>query len=431
MKILMMTNTYFPIVGGVERSISSFSDEFRKRGHEVLIAAPTSDGRAPDEEHVIRVPAMRNFNKTEFSVNLPVPGFIHKLMNVFSPDIVHSHHPFFMGDYALRLSRQYRLPLVFTYHTMFEKYVHYLPLHNEKARRFVIEIARGYANLTQQVIAPSQSVREILLERGVTVPVAVVPTGIDPERFAQGGREAFRRQHGIPPDAPVIGHVGRLAPEKNPEFLVRCLIELLREELRVHVLMIGRGPSEQMIRGAFEQAGLGPRLHLTGFLYNQDLVDAYFAMDVFAFTSLSETQGVVLLEAMAAGVPVVAVDSPGVRDTVKDFFNGRLVDECDQEKFVAALKGLLNCPVEESRKIARQAQETAREYSLGSCAGRILGIYGNLLEKGFAVPEGADSSWHMFTERIKAEWDMFKNLVEASEAAVRERSAREEERVEP
>ena len=429
MKILMMTNTYFPLVGGIEQSIRLFCDEFRRMGHEALIAAPSHEGKAEDEEHVIRVPALRKFYKTDFSVNLPVPGLFPKIMRTLSPDIVHSHHPFFMGDFALRLSRQYHRPLVFTYHIMVEKYVHYLPIQNEGAKRFVIEIAAGYANLADQVIVPSQSVRDILLGRGVVSPIEVIPTGVDLERFLNG-REApcgrngadFRARNRIPLDAFVIGYVGRLASEKNLDFLVNCLIEFLKKEVNAHVLMVGQGPSQTMIKAAFERSGLGERLHLTGFLYKKDLVDAYFSMDVFAFASLSETQGVVLLEAMAAGVPVVTVDAPGVREVVKNHFNGRVIDDPDQRKFVDALAEIAHCPPEELRALKQHAKETVKDYSMSSCAQHMLKVYEDLRRKEIDPLRRNDSSWYMLKGRLKAEWDMFKNLVEASEAALLERA---------
>ena len=425
MKILMMTNTYFPLVGGIEQSIRSFCDEFRRLGHEVLIAAPSHEGKAEDEEHVIRVPALKKFYKTDFSINLPVLGLLPKIMKTFSPDIVHSHHPFFMGDFALRLSRQYHRPLVFTYHIMVEKYVHYLPIQNEGAKRFVIEIAAGYANLADQVIVPSQSVRDILLGRGVVSPIAVIPTGVDRERFSNGNGADFRKRNGIPPQAFVIGHVGRLAPEKNLDFLVGCLIELLEKEPRVRVLMVGQGPSQKMIEAAFEQAGLGKRLHLTGFLYKEDLADAYCAMDVFVFASLSETQGVVLLEAMAAGVPVVAVDAPGTREVVKDRWNGRMIENPDRQKFVDALTWIRNSPPEKLRAFKQQAKETVKDYSISSCAQRMLEVYEDLRRKEIDPLRRNDSSWYMLKGRLKAEWDMFKNLIEASEAALLEKSPSE------
>ena len=180
---------------------------------------------------------------------------------------------------------------------------HYLPIRTEGVKRFLITLACGYANMCQHVIAPSQSVRDILVKRRVISPITVVPMGVNVQAFGRGRAKLFRRKNRIPPDALVIGHVSRLAPEKNLDFMVPALIEALKKDGRVHALIIGRGPSVPMIRSKFKQAGLQKRLHLPGYLDGQNLIDAYHDMDVFAFTSLSETQGIVLIEALAAGVP--------------------------------------------------------------------------------------------------------------------------------
>jgi len=164
MKILMMTNTYTPVIGGVEESIRAFTEQFKKEGHDVLIVAPEFKNVPKREEGIIRIPALQEFNHTDFSVNLPIPGLLAKIMKEFKPDIVHSHHPFLIGDMALRLCGQYDIPLVFTYHTMYEDYLHYIPIRNELIKRFVIELSAGYANLTDHVIVPSQSVFDLLRE---------------------------------------------------------------------------------------------------------------------------------------------------------------------------------------------------------------------------------------------------------------------------
>ena len=304
MKILMMTNTYTPIIGGVERSIQSLSEQFRRNRHEVMIVAPSFNGLPEKEEGVLRIPSLQHFNNTDFSVNLPVPGLLQKLMADFKPNIVHSHHPFLVGDIALRLSGQYRIPLVFTYHTMYEYYIHYLPIHNNFIKRFVIELSTGYANLANQVIVPSKSVKDILVERGVESPIEIIPTGIDIKNFSSGDGYSIRKRFNIPEDAFVIGYVGRFAPEKNLEFLSRAVVEFLKRDEQVHFLIVGQGPLEKIIKQIFCDQSLETRVHFTGALKDQPLFDSYHAMDIFAFASLSETQGVVLSEAFTAGIPV-------------------------------------------------------------------------------------------------------------------------------
>lgn len=413
MRILMMTNTYFPIVGGLEQSVFSFSEEFKRLGHEVLIVTPTFAKAPVEEPGVIRLPAFQKFSWTIFSVNFPVSGLLTKLMKEFSPDIVHSHCPFFMGDFAVRLSRQHAIPLVFTYHTMFEEYVQDWPVQNEGVKRFIVKLAAGYAGFVDRLIVPCESVQEILLKRGVKTPMEVVPTGVDLERFSKGDGKTFREQNQIPPDAFVIGHAGRLAAEKNLDFLVNCMVELLKKEPRAHALIVGKGSSEEMIKDTFQKAGLQERLHLVGVLHYQQLVDAYFAMDVFAFASLSETQGIVLIEAMAAGLPVVALDAPGARDIVKDLQNGRLLKEMDQQSFIDALLWVLCCSSEERQTMKQAARTTAQKYTIVLSAKRMLEVYEDARSRKSISVGKRNSSQYLFTWRLRVEWDLFNNGVKA------------------
>jgi glycosyltransferase involved in cell wall biosynthesis/pimeloyl-ACP methyl ester carboxylesterase len=409
----MMTNTYFPIVGGLEQSVYSFGEEFRSLGHEVLIVTPAFGGAPAEEPGVLRIPAIQKFSGTVFSINLPVSGLLTRLMKEFMPDMVHSHCPFFMGDFALRLSRQHAIPLVFTYHTMFEQYMHDWPVRNEGVKRFIVKLASGYANLADQVIVPSESVKEILLKRGVKTPMEVVPTGVDLERFAKGDGKTFRQEHQIPLDALVVGHAGRLAPEKNLEFLTNCMVEFLKKEPRAHVLIVGLGPSEEMIKKTFAQAGFEKRLHLTGVLHYQQLVDAYFAMDVFAFASLSETQGIVLIEAMAAGLSVVALDAPGAREVVVDYHNGRLLKQMDKASFVDALAWVLSRPSEELRTVKQVTRMIAQKYPINSAAKRMLEVYERVRSRRAISLGKKNSSRYLFGWRLKVEWDIYCNYIKS------------------
>lgn len=413
MNILMMTNTYFPIVGGLEQSIYSFSEVFKSLGHEVLIVTPAFEGMPIEEPGVIRIPAFKKIKGTNFSVNFPSSELLTRFMKKFSPDMIHSHSPFFIGDFALRLSRQHATPLVFTYHTMFEQYVHYLPIRNEGMRRFMVKYTAGYTNLVDQVIVPSESVQDILIQRGVKTPMEVVSTGIDLKHFSKGDGKAFREKNQIPSDALVVGHVGRLAGEKNLEFLTDCLVELLKKDPKVHILIVGQGPSEKMIKDTFYQAGFEKRLHLTGALHYQYLVDAYFAMDVFAFASLSETQGIVLLEAMAAGVPVVALNAPGAREVVEDLQNGLLLSEMDRQSFIDALLWVLYRPSEELRAMKQAARTTAQKHPINSDAKRMLEIYEKVRSRRSISLGKKNSSQYLFMWRLKAEWDIYTNFFKA------------------
>jgi len=423
MRILMLTNTFTPHVGGVARSVETLSHELRKMGHRVLVVAPEFEGRPEDEEDVVRVPAIQKFNGSDFSLRLALPGYLTDSLDEFRPEIAHSHHPFLMGDSALRIAAVRDLPLLFTHHTMYEQYTHYVPGDSPALQRFVVQLSVGYANLTNQVIAPSESVASILAERGVETPISVIPTGVDLSRFVSGDRAGFRAGLGIPPRALVVGHVGRLAPEKNLRFLSRAVARFLSEKRQFDAnehavfLVVGSGPSAQEVEGIFRQHGLSGRLHLAGPLEGRRLADAYHAMDIFAFASRSETQGMVLTEAMAAGVPVVALDAPGAREVVHDRVDGRLLPREDSGAFTAALRWVASRPPEERRKLQAACRRTARSFSLEACAERVLYLYERTRSTERLPRAVGDNLWSSAVRLIEAEWELWVNFARAARGA--------------
>ena len=418
MNILILTNTYAPHVGGVARSVAAFAEEYRRRGHRVLIVAPEFPDMPGHETDVIRVPAIQKFNASDFSVALPLGPQFSDAIDAFGPEIVHSQHPFLLGMTAVRVARRRELPLVFTHHTLYERYTHYVPGDSPAMKRFAIELATRYANLSDQVFAPSESIRDLLVERGVVAPIEVVPTGVRLESFATGDGAAVRRQLGIPGDAFVVGHLGRLAPEKNLEFLAHAVADFVAGDARAHFLVIGTGPSEKVIRDTFARAGLAARLHVLGILQGRQLADALHAIDVFAFASLSETQGMVLTEAMAAGLPVVALDAPGAREVVEDGVNGRLLRGATPAAFGAALRGITALDAEARRTMRQAALDTAEAFSMPRCADRALACYASLRPRTAADAREDDKGWEDVITAIRTEWDILKSVAGAGDAAL-------------
>ncbi len=416
MNILMMSNTYKPLVGGIEKSIESFTQWFRKEGHRVIVVAPEFVNMKVEQD-VIRIPAIQNAGGSQFSIQLPMPGVLDEALGDFKPDIVHAHHPFLVGDTALRIARKHHVPLVYTHHTLFEQNTHYLPGNTKGLKRFVIELSTGYANLADLVFAPSESVQALIKERGVTTPIKVVPTGVDIQRFSKGARTKFRDALKIPLDSFVVGHVGRLAPEKNLDFLARAVAAFLKLEPNARFLVGGNGPSEENIKAACERQNVGDRLYMAGVLKGKDLVSAYHAMDVFVFASQSETQGLVITEAMCAGLPVVAVDAPGVREIVVDKINGRLLSSENLEGFVSALSWMGKISSSKIKKMKEASRRTAKHFSLKISAQNAMDAYKQLL-----LTDGArdkihdDSAWEKAGQLIQTQWDLTKNITKAAGA---------------
>jgi glycosyltransferase involved in cell wall biosynthesis len=424
----MFTNTYLPHVGGVARSVDFFAQDLRKLGHRVLVVAPTfpeNMGPVEDNDRVLRVPAIQNFNGSDFSVRIPVPFVINQRIADFKPDIVHSHHPFLMGDTALRTARRRDLPLVFTHHTLYERYTHYVPLDSKALQDFVISLSTRFANFCDRVVAPSRSIARLIRRRGVQRPIEEIPTGVDTDFFARGDCRRFRKAHRIPLDAKVVGHLGRLAPEKNLMYLTMAVADFVSRHAQSRFLVVGSGPSEAEIRRVFEKRDLNRQLILPGSQSGQELSDAYSAMDLFVFSSQSETQGMVLLEAMAAGKPVIALDASGVREVVADGRNGRLLAEnAPPRTFTAAIEDFFN-NTKKADQWSRSALETAWNLSRAVCAGRMERLYRSVLGKRLNQPEKqiADEliPWDTLLEGIKVEWELLSQKTTAALGALRSR----------
>jgi glycosyltransferase involved in cell wall biosynthesis len=421
MNICMFTNTYLPHVGGVARSVSVLGADLRKLGRRTLIVAPEYPETSEKDEAasgVLRLPAIQNFNGSDFSLRIPMPFLVSEKVKDFAPDLVHSHHPYLLGDTALRTARQLGIPAVFTHHTRYEQYVHHVTEDLETLRKFAQNLATEYANLCSAVIAPSRSIARLMRSRGVTRPIHEIPTGVDTDFLSSGKSEAFRRRWKIPETASVAGHVGRLSREKNLKYLAAAAARFLKNDDGRYFIVVGEGPEAAAFSAACE-AGFENRLVMAGRLTGQDLCDAYAAMDLFAFSSLSETQGMVVAEAMAAGNPVIALDAPGVREMIEDGRNGRLLStDASPEAFAEALEEMVADPGRRET-MAREARKTADSVSRTNCARRVADLYETVKNEVHpSVPDAAGLD--DLVRRLRSEWDLVSGKVAALKDAMGE-----------
>ncbi len=423
MNIVMITNTYLPMVGGVAKSVDRFTRAYRNSGHAVLVVAPTFDGANDSETDVVRVPAIQRFNGSDFSVALPVPGFLKRALDEFKPDIIHSHHPFLLGDVALRQAASRQLPLVFTHHTMYEHYTHYVPGDADVLQALAREMCAVYAGRCDHVIAPSTSVKEVLREHEVETPISVIPTGVDIDRFASGDGLSFRQEHEIPNDAFLVGHLGRLAPEKNLRFLADSVIRFLHDPRDAHFLVVGDGPEKDVIANMATKAGVEERVHMPGKRDGQALVDAYHAMDVFAFASKSETQGMVLVEAMATGTPVVALDAFGVRDVLRDRENGVLVHNEYATTFVEGLQWIASRNGGQRKALSNAARDTAAQFTSDSCAAKALDVYATAIQQTRREHPEDFPQWTGLLKAMEEQWKLWSDRISAASEAIQKGGA--------
>jgi 1,2-diacylglycerol 3-alpha-glucosyltransferase len=404
--ICHFTNTFLPHVGGVARAVQTLLEDQREARHRVLVVAPEfAEGPAAAriERSVLRIPALTHFNSSDFSVRWPLAAALEERLADFPADLLHAHHPFLLGDTALREGASRGVPVVFTHHTLYEHYTHYLPLQGEAVGDFAAEVATRFANRCAAVVAPSRSVRDLIVGRGVTVPVEVIPTGIDTRLLASGDGAKGRAAQGLPPGVAVIGHLGRLAAEKNLRFLTGALVRALGLRPEAWCLIVGDGPERAEMERAFAESGVGARVVFTGKLSGRRLRDACASMDVFAFASCSETQGLVLAEVMAAGVPVVALDAPGVREMVRDGKNGRLLPvDSSADDFARVLGNALRRTSTRLRW-GEVARRTAATVDRGRTTRQLLSLY-----EGVVSERKARQTWRSpGMERLVTEGQIF------------------------
>jgi 1,2-diacylglycerol 3-alpha-glucosyltransferase len=408
MNIAMFSNVYKPFIGGVGESIETFCADLNRKKHNTLVVTLRLEGADESEPGIFRLPALTNFNGTPFSFKLPVPANLRDRIGQFSPDIVHSHHPFMMGDTALRVARRDGLPIVFTHHTLYERYTYLYAKESKALEKMARTVATEYANLCDLVIAPTESIRKLIIERGVTVPVRVIPTGIDVDAYRAGDGDEFRNRYDIPERAFVFGYLGRVAEVKNMDYLAASMIALLQQNRDAWYLVVGEGESLDPLREKFRKAGVADRLVTTGSLTGSDKADAYAAMDLFPFASTTETQGIVLIEALSAGVPIAALDAQGSRDIVEDRETGRILPpETTPDRFAEELQTIKNDPGLRKRW-RRQARAAARKFDRSRCVEELISTYQHLIDHAVRSPgEEENEIWNRLQARFATEWDLF------------------------
>lgn len=381
MRVLFVSDVYFPRVNGVSTSIATFRADLERLGVHSVLVAPCYPGQvAGAEPDLVRVsgawvPGDPEDRRMRW-------GALRRALDALESepfDMVHVHTPFVAHYAGVRYARHRGLPCVETYHTFFEEYLHHYvpvlprPLGRTVARAFT----RSQCAQVQALIAPSEPLRQALREYGVQTPVHVIPTGLPADRFEPGNAQRFRALAGLPPHRPLVTYVGRVAHEKNIEFLVRVFARVHQAVPDAMLVIAGEGPAREPLRRLVEDLGLSADVCFVGYLdRNTSLLDCYAGASVFVFASRTETQGLVLLEALAQGTPVVSTAELGTKSILAPAC-GAIVAPEREEPFAAAVVQVLN-DAQVRGTLCDQARTYARGWSSSSMAGRLVELYRNL-----------------------------------------------------
>ncbi len=381
MHVLMLSDVYFPRINGVSTSIETFRREFEAAGDRVTLMVPDYPG-AQAEPGIIRIASHRlPLDPEDRRMELRTILAHEEQLRGMDIDLIHIQTPFIAHYAGTALAKRLGVPCVETYHTLFEEYFHhYIPfLPKGMLRGLTRRFSRRQCNALDGVIVPSTAMAERLQSYGVTTPLRVVPTGIPLQQFRQGDGAAFRQRLGLAPETPVALFVGRVAGEKNIDFLLQAHRLALLRLPELHLVVAGEGPALAGLRRLAEALGTSDKVRFVGYLHRRDELPAcYAAADAFVFASRTETQGLVLLEAMAEGVPVVALSIMGTRDILMPA-RGAVSPPDDPAEFAEALANLLQNP-EQRQRLAREAREYVQEWSAPACAGRLRQALAELLQ---------------------------------------------------
>lgn len=377
MHIAQFTNTYLPVINGVVRSVSAFKKALASLGNNVFVFAQQQNDYEDEEAFIFRYPSLPLPLSIEIPAVIPISPFIDRLMPSLKPEVIHTHHPVLLGQAAANKAHELNLPLVFTFHTQYREYTHYVPFPQEIVQDFlkdtIYKWLKDFMRRCQHIVVPSESMRNILVDDyGLVGPYTIIPTGIDMEPFQTVDGEAMREKHGWGQDRVMIS-IGRLAKEKNWDLLLRATAISLNNHPNLRLVLLGDGPERRDLEDTAVELEISDRVDFVGEVPFEEVPSYLKAADFFGFASTTETQGLVTMEALAAQLPVVAVNASGTRDIVQNEVQGLLVEEDPQ----ALAKGIDSLLSDDKlyNKFRDAAQSRAKKFDMNTLAKNLIKIY--------------------------------------------------------
>lgn len=383
MKIALFTNNYLPNTGGAAIAVESYRESLEKLGHDVFVFAPKYPPWFPKYKDDIgkkvwRFPSLYFRSITIQPIPIHFTFLVEKFFKKQNFDIIHSHHPFVIGKTALKLAKKYNIPIVFTHHTQYHKYVHYIPIIPQNiTAKIAIKESVKYCNQVNLVIAPTQEIKEMIINFGVKTRIEVIPTGIDFSLWEKEISKEFLENFPWK-NKKVLLYTGRLAKEKNIEFIIYSLEKLLKRRDDVILLIVGEGDERKNLENLVKNLRLNEKIIFMGWYPREELINFYKIAEIFVFASTTETQGLVTLEAMAGECAVVAIKAPGSISLVEDGKEGFLVKE-DYDEFSNKVETLLNNPGL-LKFMQKNAKIKAKNFSIDSSAKKLEELYREILK---------------------------------------------------
>lgn len=378
MHIAHYTNTYHPVVSGVVRSVSAFRTALTQAGHNVFVFSQESSEFEDREPFIFRYPAIELPFHNNFPVVIPVSSFIDRVLPILKLDVIHTHHPFLLGQTAAHKAQELDLPLIFTFHTRYRDYSHYITLNQSIVKEAIDRLLGTFMQQCHHIIVPSASIKEMLAELyGVTEQVTVLPTGIELHPYRSADGPSIRQKHNWGEEKVLIS-AGRLAKEKNWDTLIKAAAEVIREIPHVRLVILGEGDERRDLEKLAKELGVAEKIELPGVVPFDEVPNYLAAADLFCFASVTETQGLVTMEAMAAGLPVVAVNASGTADVVENGKDALLTADNPHQLAQAIIRVLQDDELRESLRTA--AGQKVKTFDIKRQAEQLITVYEQAIE---------------------------------------------------
>lgn len=382
MRIAFFTNCYKPLINGVVTSIVYLKEAYEKKGHQTYIFAPNVEDYIDQEKNIFRYRSINLTNKVKYPIAIPLSFKAKKVITEFNPDLIHIHHPFVLSSVAIMYSKQLGIPKILTIHTQYDQYAYYVaPLPQKLTQEVIKKIVSNLADKTDCITTPSESMKALIKNYGTKNRIEVIPNAIKLSTF-RGKNELeclkISKRYNLKEDEKIILFVGRVATEKSIDKIIKALGIIKKHGIsKTKLLIVGNGPARDELVHLVQALGVEEEVIFCGEVNYEEIRYYYKIADVFTIASASESFGIVTIEALASGLPVLAVKAPGAMDILTDGFDGLLTDD-NIEHFAKALEKIIRDP-ELRERLSKGALKTSAKYSINMISERMLNLYREII----------------------------------------------------
>jgi glycosyltransferase involved in cell wall biosynthesis len=382
MRIAFFTNCYKPLINGVVTSIVYLKEAYEKKGHQTYIFAPKVEDYIDQEKNIFRYRSINLTNKVKYPIAIPLSFKAKKVITEFNPDLIHIHHPFVLSSVAIMYSKQLGIPKILTIHTQYDQYAYYVaPLPQKLTQEVIKKIVSNLADKTDCITTPSESMKALIKNYGIKNRIEVISNAIKLSTFREKNElECLKisKRYNLKEDEKIILFVGRVATEKSIDKIIKALAIIKKHGVsKTKLLIVGNGPAKDELTHLVQALGVEEEVIFCGEVNYEEIRYYYKIADVFTMASASESFGIVTIEALASGLPVLAVKAPGAMDILTDGFDGLLTDD-NIEHFAKALEKIIRDP-ELRERLSKGALKTSAKYSINMISERMLNLYREII----------------------------------------------------